>query len=293
MDKQTAPEAKSLRIQSVPVGRFDIDAFVEREFRLDGGTMFGVIPRVMWEKLVTPDDQHRVAMQTNLFVVKTPDGKHVLLDAGLGDALSGFDRKMYAIDTDSNMTAGLAATGLTPEQIDYIILSHLHTDHANGLFAGNPENPELFFPNAVHVVQQAEWDEAHNTNERTAAVYYPNRLAAIERAGKLKLVSGTQEILPGITVEQTGGHTPGHQGVRVESAGEIFVYYADIFPSKYHVRTPFVASVDTHPMDTLKVKKQLLAFCEEKNAVIGFDHETEFMIGHLVQGKKWLDVKSV
>jgi glyoxylase-like metal-dependent hydrolase (beta-lactamase superfamily II) len=211
----------------------------------------------------------------------------------LGDALSDFDRKMYSISDDSNMTAALTELGVAPTDIEYVILTHLHTDHANGIFAGDPERPELFFPNAQHVIQEAEWQAAHDTNERTAAVYYPNRLDAIEQAGKLQLVNGTSEIIPGITVEQTGGHTEGHQGIRVESNGETFVYYADIFPSRFHVKAPFVAAVDTHPLDTLKVKKQLLQFCQDANAIIGFDHDTEFQMGRLVQGKKWLDVGPV
>lgn len=283
----------AIQMQSVRVGGFMVSAFVERTFRLDGGTMFGVIPRVMWEKLVQPDEQNMVPMQTNLFLVTTPEGKRILLDTGLGDTLSDFDRKMYNVTTPSNMTAGLAAAGTTPEQIDYVILTHLHTDHANGIYRGDPGDPGLFFPHAMYVIQRDEWADAHHPNERTAAVYYPNRLAAIERADKVKLVSGRAEVVPGVTVEQTGGHTRGHQGVIIQSQGQTFVYYADILPSRFHVKVPFVAAVDTYPMDTLQAKKKLLKFCEETDAIIGFDHDPEFVMGRLVQGPKWLDVGPV
>ena len=290
---EPAKATTAARTQTVQVGDFSITAFVERTFRLDGGTMFGVIPRVIWEKLVAPDEKNMVAMQTNLFLVTTPNGKKVLLDSGLGDTLSDFDRKMYNVTTPSKIVAGLAAAGATAEDIDIVVLSHLHTDHVNGVYREDPHNPELLFRNARHVVQQDEWEDALHPNERTAAVYFPNRLAAIERAGKLQLVSGRAEILSGITVEQTGGHTRGHQGVSIQSRGETFVYFADILPSRFHVKVPFVAAVDTYPMDTLQAKKKLLKFCEEHNAIIGFDHDPEFMMGRLVQGPKWLDVGPV
>ena len=289
--RQKSTEATTgVRTQTARLGEFTVSAFVERKFRLDGGTMFGIIPRVMWEKLISPDEKNMVAMQANVFLVVTPDNKKVLLDAGLGDALSDFDRKMYSVETPSNMTAGLAALGTSPEEIDHVVLSHLHTDHANGIYRGDPEQPKLLFPRAVHVVQKDEWEDANHPNERTAAVYYPDRLTVLEKAGQLQLVCGTEEILPGITVEQTGGHTRGHQGVRIESATETFVYYADIFPSRFHIRMPFVASVDTHPLDTMQIKKRLLEFCREKNAIIGFDHDIDFLMGRLIEGKKWLDV---
>jgi glyoxylase-like metal-dependent hydrolase (beta-lactamase superfamily II) len=280
-------------VQTVKIGDFTVGGFIEQKFRLDGGTMFGVIPRVMWEKLAPPDDKNLVAMQTNLFLVTAPDGNKILLDAGLGDALSDFDRKMYSVNGPSNMVSGLAELGTAPEDITYVILTHLHTDHANGIYTGDPDKPGLMFSRARHVIQRDEWDDAMHPNERTAAVYYPNRLAALEQSGLLQLVAGDAEIIPGVTVRQTGGHTRGHQGVTVQSGGETFVYYADIFPSRFHVKTPFVASVDTFPLDTMQYKKKLLAFCQQSNAVIGFDHETEFLMGRLVEGKKWLDVSPV
>jgi len=279
--------------QKVTIGDFTVGGFVERAFRLDGGTMFGVIPRIMWQKLVPPDDKNMVAMQTNLFLVTTPDGKNILLDAGLGDALSDFDRKMYSVNGDSNMVAGLAGLGVSPEEVDVVILTHLHTDHSNGIYTGDPENPALRFPNAQYVIQRDEWDDAAHPNERTAAVYYPNRLAVLEKTGRIQLVAGDAEIVPGVSVEQTGGHTRGHQGVTVQSRGETFIYYADIFPSRFHVRAPFIPSVDTFPLDTLRFKKKLLAFCRQSNAVIGFDHETGFLMGRLIEGEKWLDVSPV
>ncbi len=281
------------RTQTIAVGDFSVSAFVERSFRLDGGTMFGVIPRVMWEKLTPPDERNMVAMVSNVFLITAPSGEKILCDTGLGDALSDFDRKMYSLNGESNLTSGLERFGVKPAEIDFVFLSHLHTDHANGAFRGDPNSPELQFPNAQHVIQKAEWESAHDTNERTAAVYYPDRLAAIEDANKLQLVEGTTEIVPGVTVEQTGGHTEGHQGIRVESQGDLFVYYADIFPSRFHIKTPFVAAVDTHPLDTLKVKKRLLQYCQDQDAVIGFDHDTEYQMGRLVQGRKWLDVAPV
>lgn len=280
------------QLQSIRLGDWEVAGFVERRFALDGGTMFGVVPRMMWQKLIPPDDENRVPLQANLFVVKTGTAV-VLLDAGLGDALSKFDTRLYDPRGPSRINESLAALGVHPTEVTHLIFTHLHTDHSNGAFAGDPDAPLLRFPNADFFVQRDEWEDAIHPDERTSAVYIQHRLRALEESGQLHLLDGDIDIIPGIRVVKTGGHTRGHQGVRVTRGDDRFFYYADIIPSRFHLKGAYVAAVDMFPMDTMKAKKKLLADALDPRTIIGFDHDTTIMFGRLVQKEKWLDVEPV
>ena len=280
------------RIQTIRLGDWEVAGFVERRFALDGGTMFGVVPRSMWQKLLPPDHDNRVPMQTNLALIKTGDA-NILLDSGLGETLSDMDIKIYDPRGPSHMDESLRALGVPPEELTHLIFTHLHTDHANGAFAGLADKPRLRFPNAEFYVQRDEWEDAFHPDERSRAVYTEDRLALLEKSGRLHLLDGDTEILPGISVAKTGGHTRGHQGVRVTNGGQHFFYYADIIPSHFHLKTPYVAAVDQFPLDTIKAKKALLADALDKNAIVEFDHDSEIMFGLLVQKEKWIDIVPV
>jgi len=280
------------RIQTIRLGDWEVAGFVERRFALDGGAMFGVVPRMMWQKLILPDDENRVPMQANLFLVKTVTAV-VLLDTGLGDALSSFDSKLYDPRGPSHIHESLGALGVHPTEVTHLIFTHLHTDHSNGAFSGNPDQPVLRFPNAEYFVQRDEWEDATHPDERTGAVYIQHRLKLLDESGRLHLLDGDTDILPGIRVVKTGGHTRGHQGVRVTRAGLRFFYYADIIPSRFHLKGPYVAAVDLFPMDTMRAKKALLTDALDDRTTIGFDHDTEIMFGRLVKKEKWIDVAPV
>lgn len=279
-------------IQTIKIGAWEVTGFIESRFALDGGAMFGVVPRIMWQKLLPPDDQNRVAMQANLFVVETGTA-NILLDCGLGDALSDFDRKLYAPQGSTVLNEALQAIGTPPESITHVVLTHLHTDHVNGAVTGDPEQPTLRFPNAEYYVQADEWEDATHPDERTRAVYLQPRLRLLFDSGRLHLVEGDTEILPGVSVTKTGGHTRGHQGVIVTNGSERFLYYADIIPSRFHLKGPYVAAFDLFPQETMKVKRALLEDCCGTDTVIGFDHDVVVMFGRIVQKAKWMDVEPV
>jgi glyoxylase-like metal-dependent hydrolase (beta-lactamase superfamily II) len=280
------------RIQTIRLGDWEVGGFIERRFALDGGTMFGVVPRMMWQKLIVPDDDNRVPMQANLFLIKTGTAV-VLLDTGLGDALSNFDARLYDPRGPSHIHESILSLGVHPAEVTHLIFTHLHTDHSNGAFAGNPDKPALRFPNAEYFVQRDEWEDATHPDERTGAVYIQHRLQLLEDSGRLHLLDGDTDIIPGIHVVKTGGHTRGHQGVRVTRGGKRFFYYADIIPSRFHLKGPYVAAVDLFPMDTMKAKKKLLADALNEHTTIGFDHDIEIMFGRLVKKEKWIDVAPV
>ena len=233
-------------------GGFAIHYFVEQTFRLDGGSMFGVVPKKIWGKMVASDDDNLVAMQTNLFVVDT-GAERILCDTGLGTVLSEREKAIYAVAGPSRIETGLKQIGFSTDDIDCVILTHLHTDHAGGAVveAGGRIVPR--FRKARYVVQRQEWQDAMNPNERTAAVYIVDRLKVLEQAGQLDLVDGDVELRPGVRLVKTGGHTAGHQGVEFRSGDKTVVYYADIIAYSHHFKVPNLASVDLFPLDTMKV----------------------------------------
>ncbi len=275
------------------LGRFEILHFVEQRFKLDGGQMFGVIPKTMWSRLVPADDSNLIEMVTNLFVLKA-HGKVMIFDIGLGDTLSDREKKIYGTDGVSLLESGLRSHGLKPEDIDAVILTHLHTDHAAG--AVKLENGDYVprFPNARHYISKTEWDDAVNPNERTAAVYVPERLLPLQEAGLVEFIEGTTELFPGITAVTTGGHTGGHYGLEIESEGEKLFYYADIFPMATHMAVPFVPATDVLPLETMEAKRRLLPKIVDQNVIMAFDHDTVTPLARIVSdGKRYKAVSAV
>lgn len=259
-------------------GDFTIHHYVERTFKLDGGTMFGIVPKKIWGKLVPVDDDNLVPMNTNLFVVET--GKYTFLcDTGLGTLLNERETKIYAAFEPSRIETGLKEIGFAVEDIDYVLLSHLHLDHSGGTVKMVDDRLTPRFPRARYVVQKDEWDDAMHPDERTTAVYKVDLLKTLEDAGQLVLIDGDEELIPGVKLVKTGGHTVGHQGMEFSSGGETIAYYADIIPFSHHFKVPYVASVDLYPRETMKVKRTLVRRALAGEIAIAFDHDTEIPIG--------------
>lgn len=254
--------------------------------------MFGVVPKKIWAKLLPSDEDNLIPMEINLFVLKA-GGKNILFDTGLGDCLSETEKKIYAASGRTDIDAGLKKSGLTADDIHFVFLSHLHTDHAGGAVKNVNGKYVPRFKNAKYIVQRAEWNDAINPNERTAAAYAPERLKVLEEAGQLELVDGDTEILPGVTVVRTGGHTPGHQAIEASSGSMTVVYYADIFPSSHHIKIPYIASVDLIPLETLELKKKLVERLLNGNTAIAFDHDVEIKIGRLIREDKKVIVNKI
>jgi len=217
-----------------------------------------------------------------LFVVDTGSRK-ILCDTGLGTVLSEREKKVYAAFAPSQIETGLAGIGFSVHDIDYVIFSHLHSDHSGGAVTMIDRTLSPRFPNARYVVQKQEWDDAMHPDERTSAVYIAERLKVIEEKGQLLLVDGDVELLPGVKLVKTGGHTPGHQGMEFSSGGKTVVYYADIIPSSHHFKVPYVASVDLFPLDTMKVKRSLVKRALAGEIIIAFDHDIEIPIGAAIE----------
>ena len=242
--------------------------------------MFGIVPKIMWEKLIPPNDKNLVPLDTNLLLLKAP-GKIILIDSGLGDVFTDRERKIYGAYNSSSLEVGLLGLDVKPEEIDIVILSHLHADHACGTIKTENGKEVQRFKNAKVILQKSEWEDAVNPDERTAAGYLMNHLSILDEYKVLELVEGEAEILPGIKVVKTGGHTEGHQGVEISANGQKLIYYGDIVPTSHHLKPHYVASLDLYPRQTMQVKKKIIPEAIEQGWYIAFDHDLKIKIAKL------------
>jgi len=259
------------------LGEFEVDCIIENRFYLDAGSVYGIVPKTIWSKLQQADKDNLLPFDINVFLVRG-HGKRILLDSGLGDFLLDKQRKLYGCEQPSNLVPGLAALGLLPGDIDYVVLSHLHWDHVGGCIKQVDGQPKVVFPNARHVIHQDEWEDANHPDERTVGVYLPNRLRAISDAGLLELISDDREIVPGVKAVRIGGHTRGQLGVEVDSEGSKLIYYADNFLSCHHLKIPYVSAADLFPLETQRCKREALPKIVDGHWYVAMDHDLEYKV---------------
>ncbi len=273
-------------------GDFEIHSFVEQQFWLDGGSMFGVIPKTLWQRMIPADENNLIPMKTNIFVLKAHD-KNMIFDAGLGDTLSDREKKIYAANGISNLDSGLASLGLTTDGIDYVILTHLHTDHAGGAVKLVDGEFVPRFKNAKYLISKEEWEVAIRPNERTSAVYVPERYYALKNASQVELIDANTELFPGIKAVYTGGHTEGHYVLQMESGGQKVWYYADIYCTSHHMRVPYIPATDLFPLQSMEVKRKALPEIIGDKVVMAFDHDINLSFGKVQQEEKNIIVTGI
>src|SRR3990172_995230 len=268
-------------------GKFELFSLSDGIMRLDGGAMFGVVPRVFWEKMFPPDEQNRIVIGVNPLLIKA-EGLNVLVDTGNGDKFSEKLLKIYGIEREPTLLESLADAGLKPEDIDIVINTHLHFDHCGGnTFVDREGRLRPTFPKARYVAQKTEWDEATNTHELSKASYLPENFIPLMDAGLVDLVDGDREIYPGITLVRTPGHNRGHQSVKIKSEGKTAFFLGDLIPTSAHIPLPYIMGYDLYPMELLEVKRSILRYALENQWLLIFEHDTKVRMGYLkeVEGK--------
>jgi glyoxylase-like metal-dependent hydrolase (beta-lactamase superfamily II) len=273
-------------------GDFEIRAFVEHRFRLDGGMMFGVVPKTFWNRMIPSDENNLIPFVNNIFVLSA-HGKNIIFDVGLGDTLSDREKKVYSPESECLLTQGLSSLGLSVHDIDYVFLSHMHTDHAGGVVVWEDNEYRPRFPKATYLMNRKEWEAALHPDERTSSVYIPARYNAIKDAGKLEFYDGDQELFAGIRAVFTGGHSEGHSALEMESGGQRVWFYADMFPTVHHLRVPYVPATDVYPNQTMAVKRQLLPKLVDSDVILAFDHDVNVQFGKVVQVERKVLVQRV
>ncbi len=276
---------RSMTDVGITLGATRLTSLDAGECLYDGGAMFGAVPKVIWESLIPADDQNRIPLSLSPLLIET-GGSRILVDVGFGSRHTKKDLKIFAFDPERNVELALGRVGLTPEEIDTVVLTHLHADHAAGATRDSDAGLVPAFPNARYVVAEREWVDALEPDARSAAAYRRDDFVPLERAGQLDLIGDRVELGEGVAVVRTGGHTAGHCMVLVETRDGSAVYPADLIPSRHHVRVPYVAGVDTFPLEVIEEKKKLLADAVEGDWIVILDHDVAGNIGRIVKDAK-------
>ena len=271
------------RVTTAPayrLGAVELISLSDGFFRLDGGAMFGVVPRTLWEKRVPPDDRNRITLGMRPLLVR--GARTLLIDAGCGDKMDAKKAEIYGLERAHHLDHALAQAGLTASDIDIVLASHLHFDHVGG-FTARADDGRIVprFPRARYVVHRGEWHDATHPHERNRASYLADDFVPLEQAGVLDLVDDDAEVMPGVRLRRSGGHTQHHQVVMIESGGEVAVFSADMYPTSFHVPDAWLMGYDLYPMDTLAFKRTFAREAIEREYLIFFEHDPSLAAGRI------------
>jgi methylmalonyl-CoA epimerase len=289
--KQAARGGPTLAVKSLTLGDLRLTVLHDGGFRLDGGAMFGVVPKPLWEKLAPPDDRNRIQLATRPLLVESAWGR-MIVDCGIGDKMGPKLTDIYAIDRARHLDHALAEIGLDSSSIDFALATHLHFDHFGGgtTRVGAALKPR--FTGARYLIRAAEWEDATHPHERNRASYLPEDFVPLKDAGVIDFYQGDEVIKPGVRVVRTGGHTGQHQIVYVESEGKTAVFVADLIPTTAHLQDPWVMGYDLFPVETLMFKKRFIREAIDREHLIIFEHDPHVAAGYIretADGKRYVE----
>ena len=248
----------------------------------DGGGLFGLVPKTLWQAVWAPDERNRLPFALRSLLIETPSYR-ILVDTGYGDKLTARQRSFVSLVGDERLLCSLATLGVRPNQIDMVINTHLHNDHCGGntqIGAGGELQPA--FPMATYYVQRMELADASFPNERTRSTYLQDNWSPLEKAGQLRILSGDTRLTNEVRVIVTPGHTRAHQCVLVESGGQTALFLGDVASWPIHIERPaWVPAYDVDPMVSIETKRNLAHWAIEHNALLIFEHHLEIAAGYL------------
>ena len=264
------------------LGTTSVNVLSDGSFLLDGGSVFGQVPKPLWETYMKPDRRNRIRMGLNCLLIQSPTA-NVLVDTGAGSKRLDKFRDAYGLN-GNKLIRELKKLGLTPRDIDVVILTHLHFDHGGGCTKlDRSGNIVPTFPKATYMVQKECWKEAMDPNERGEGSFIEDDFIPLNEKGMLTLLDGDREIVPGVMVKVTNGHSHGHQIVLVEGGSERIAYLGDLIPTPYHLSLTYIAAFDQSPNDTLAQKRNVLNMAVQGGWMLIFGHALEQQAGYVEQ----------
>jgi glyoxylase-like metal-dependent hydrolase (beta-lactamase superfamily II) len=268
----------------VQFGDYRVEVVPDAEFRLDGGAMFGVVPRALWQRVAPPDEENRVRLNTNCLFVEGA-GERVLVETGLGDKWPPRQAEMYAVRRERTLPASLVArTGCAPEELTVVVNTHLHFDHAGGNTTLDERGRAApTFPNARYFVSRAEYEHAESPHERDRASYLPENWRPLAETGQLELKPADYEVLPGLRLETVPGHSRTMQCVRLDRGGRTLFGFADLVPTRAHVPLAWIMGYDLYPVETLEAKRRLLPQAAREGWLCLFYHDPDAPLCRVVE----------
>jgi glyoxylase-like metal-dependent hydrolase (beta-lactamase superfamily II) len=258
-------------MQHCTIGSFELTALSDGTYFLDGGGFFGVIPKTLWSRKVASDDKNRVTSGLNSVLVRTGE-KNVLIETGIGNKLS--EKMVEIFGQPAKLLENLSATGVSPEQIDIVINTHLHFDHCGWNTIRRHSAVKPTFPKATYYVQEGEWRHAHE-GQRDSVSYLHENYDPLVESGQMKLLRGNQEIVPGLSVEVFPGHTRDMQAVLIQSGGKTACYISDLIPTSAHLDLNWVMAFDLYPVESIESRKRYYSRAIPENWLTMFTHDPE------------------
>jgi glyoxylase-like metal-dependent hydrolase (beta-lactamase superfamily II) len=272
------------------LGNFDLEVLSDGSFALDGGQIFGVVPKTLWEKKVAADARNRVRLGLNCLLVRTGE-QNILIETGMGDRYDAKFADIYDVQKPTTLPDELRRHGLEVEDIDIVINTHLHFDHCGWNARREGAKTVPTFPHARYYVQRAEWEHALHPSERDRASYIADFFLPVE--GQTDSLEGNQAILPCIRVEVVPGHNRDMQCVWIESEGERACFISDLVPMRWHLAYPWIMSLDLYPMETLANKKRLLPQLARERVLVIFPHDDEVRWAWLAEREGKISAEAV
>lgn len=278
------PRVKEGKDKAVKFGDYRVEILASESFGLDGGAMFGVVPRVLWSKVMPPDDQNRIRMTTRCVYIEAGD-ERIIVDTGMGDKWTDKLRRIYNVSETPTLARQLETrTVITPEDITIIVNTHLHFDHCGGN-TRRDERGDIVpsFPNARYMVSRREYEHAQNPFERDRASYMSENWEAIAKSNQLELCDDDYEIVSGLTMETVTGHNQTMQCMRLERDGRTLFNFVDLAPTRFHVQPAWLMGYDLYPVETLANKKRLLNQAAREDWLCIFIHDPDAPLYRIVE----------